>query len=325
MSDKIFTTHPPNIDPLTIKKHLKTHYDVEGELAFFPSDRDQIISIKADKKQYVLKIYNFFEDLYNVEMQILALNHIQDVRFSFDIPIPIQGIKSIEHINKEYISCLFSYIQGNLLLKLDEGKKHLRGIGVLMGSLSQSLSEFNHKGRSGDFPWDIQNIKFLKKNLNHIESRDEVLILKDFIKGYETNVSPVKNKIRKSIIHNDGNKNNIILNAKGQIKGIIDFGDMTNSFTVCDPAICISYIIQNSKTHSSDIKQFLDGYLSVYDLNSYELRCLPYLICVRLSISVTMAAWRKKLFPKNKYLTISEKPAWSLIHLLKKIDLENWI
>ena len=103
------------------------------------------------------------------------------------------------------------------------------------------------------------------------------------------------------------------------------FGDMTKSLTVCEPAVCISYIIQNSKKYSIDVEQFLEGYLSVYNLNKYELRCIPYLVCMRLSISVTMAAWRKKLFPKNKYLTISEKPAWSLIHLLKKVDLENWI
>ena len=61
MIDKLYTTHSPNIDPLTIKKHLKKHYDVEGKLTFYPSDRDQIISIKTDKNQYILKVYNFFE------------------------------------------------------------------------------------------------------------------------------------------------------------------------------------------------------------------------------------------------------------------------
>ena len=157
-----------------------------------------------------------------------------------------------------------------------------------------------------------------------VENKNDLLVLKDFIKKYEINIPPIIKKIRKSFIHNDGNKNNIVLDARGQIKGIIDFGDMVRSFTVCEPAVCVSYLIQNSKMHSNDITQFLDGYSSVYDLNDYELRSLPYLVCIRLCISVTMAAWRKKLFPKNKYLTISERPAWSLIHSLKKTDLENW-
>ena len=31
----------------------------------------------------------------------------------------------------------------------------------------------------------------------------------------------------------------------------------------------------------------------------------------------------KKLFPKNKYLTISEKPAWSALEKLSKVNLNN--
>ena len=325
MSSKLYTTSPPVIDPCTIKEHLRINYGIEGELTFFPSDRDQIISVKAYRKQYILKVYNCYEDLYNVEMQILALNHIQDSGFPFEVPIPIRGPQTIKHMNQKYISCLFSFIDGNLLHDLNGGDIDIRKVGLLLGNLSHSLSDFNHEGRLGNFPWDIQNIEFIKKKLNHIKDRDSVFILKDFIGKYETNVLPIINKIRKSIIHNDGNKNNIVLDTSGQIKGIIDFGDMTKSLTVCEPAVCISYIIQNSKKYSIDVEQFLEGYLSVYNLNKYELRCIPYLVCMRLSISVTMAAWRKKLFPKNKYLTISEKPAWSLIHLLKRVDLENWI
>ena len=116
-----------------------------------------------------------------------------------------------------------------------------------------------------------------------------------------------------------------MLDTSGQIKGIIDFGDKTKSLTVCEPAVCISYIIQNSKKYSIDVEQFLDGYLSVYNLNEYELRCIAYLVCMRLSIAVKMTARRKKLFSKNKYLFIPEKHSWSLIYLLKKVDLENWI
>tara|TARA_Y100001934_G_scaffold237550_1_gene289832 strand:- start:451 stop:591 length:141 start_codon:yes stop_codon:yes gene_type:complete len=36
-----------------------------------------------------------------------------------------------------------------------------------------------------------------------------------------------------------------------------------------------------------------------------------------------MSAWRKKLFPKNKYLTISEAPAWSALNKLSKINLSK--
>jgi hypothetical protein len=37
-----------------------------------------------------------------------------------------------------------------------------------------------------------------------------------------------------------------------------------------------------------------------------------------------MSAWRMKLFPENKYLAVSQKPAWDLLRKLEKEDLENF-
>jgi len=37
-----------------------------------------------------------------------------------------------------------------------------------------------------------------------------------------------------------------------------------------------------------------------------------------------MAAWRKRLFPENTYLTISESSAWSLLRIMEKEDLGVW-
>jgi hypothetical protein len=34
-----------------------------------------------------------------------------------------------------------------------------------------------------------------------------------------------------------------------------------------------------------------------------------------------MSAWRMKLFPENKYLSISQKPAWDLLRKLENEDL----
>jgi hypothetical protein len=37
-----------------------------------------------------------------------------------------------------------------------------------------------------------------------------------------------------------------------------------------------------------------------------------------------MATWRKNLFPNNKYLTISEKPAWKFLKKMHQEDLKEW-
>ena len=37
-----------------------------------------------------------------------------------------------------------------------------------------------------------------------------------------------------------------------------------------------------------------------------------------------MSAWRMKLFPENKYLSVSQKPAWDLLRKLENEDLKDW-
>jgi hypothetical protein len=37
-----------------------------------------------------------------------------------------------------------------------------------------------------------------------------------------------------------------------------------------------------------------------------------------------MSAWRMKLFPENKYLSVSQKPAWDLLQKLENEDLKDW-
>jgi ethanolamine-phosphate phospho-lyase len=67
--------------------------------------------------------------------------------------------------------------------------------------------------------------------------------------------------------------------------------------------------------------QILKGYYSCFSLNNSELKSVIYLVCIRLCISVTMSAWRMKLFPENKYLSVSQKPAWDLLRKLENEDL----
>ena len=69
--------------------------------------------------------------------------------------------------------------------------------------------------------------------------------------------------------------------------------------------------------------QILKGYYSCFSLNNSELKPVIYLVCIWLCISVTMSAWRMKLFPENKYLSVSQKPAWDLLRKLENEDLKE--
>ena len=49
-----------------------------------------------------------------------------------------------------------------------------------------------------------------------------------------------------------------------------------------------------------------------------------YFICLRLCVSVTMAAYRKKIFPDNKYIRVTENQAWEFLIKIQQVDLQLW-
>jgi Ser/Thr protein kinase RdoA (MazF antagonist) len=127
-----------------------------------------------------------------------------------------------------------------------------------------------------------------------------------------------------AVIHNDGNDHNVLVNEAGETTGIIDFGDMVFSYQVAEPAVCMAYVGLEKDDPISAMVHVLKGYHSVFPLNETELKSAIYLSSIRLCISVTMSAWRIKLFPENEYLSVSQKPAWELLYKLKQEDLNQW-
>jgi hypothetical protein len=104
-----------------------------------------------------------------------------------------------------------------------------------------------------------------------------------------------------------------LVDRNGRFNGIIDFGDMVYSYRAAEPAICMSYVALGKGESYKAMANILKGYHSKFPLKNIELEAITYISFIRLCISVTMAAWRTKLFPSNKYLLISQEKAWNYL------------
>ena len=157
-----------------------------------------------------------------------------------------------------------------------------------------------------------------------MKSESDKKTVTHFLNEYENNVLPIAIELKMAVIHNDGNDHNILVDEDGETTGIIDFGDMVYSYQVAEPAVCMAYLGLEKEDAFTPMAQILKGYHSCFSLNNSELKSVIYLVCIRLCISVTMSAWRMKLFPENKYLSVSQKPAWKLLRYLETEDLEKF-
>ena len=320
--NSIFTTPPPSFTKIKIKKVLISKFNISGAVKSLYSDRDQNFFITTKEKKYILKVYNFAEKKETIELQDTATRYIRNRDPQILVPLTID-YKTVENKGKSFNLRLLDFIEGDFLSKKSMTIHDHKDMGVFIGRLSKALLGFDHQAAHRIFEWDCKQINIIANNLRFVNTNNKKNIILYFLNQYKNNVMPMKENLRMAVIHNDGNDHNIIINNKYKTFGIIDFGDIVYSFQIIESAVAIAYIYLNNENPFEEICSFLKGYQSSFELNKAELKSIVYFMCLRICITATMSAWRKKLFPKNKYLTISEAPAWSALDKLSKINLSQ--
>ena len=322
----VISAQPPQLSNSEVQDILQKFYDFEASVSSLDSERDQNFHLKGDDgNEYVLKISNPQEDIELIKLQSAALKHIHDFDASLNVPIPIESIegKIINQYNGNMVR-VQSFLKGIFIKDMkNPSPRLLHEFGEFLGKLDLVLMEFDYPELKRDWVWDIRNIGFLNKHLVYLENKSDQDVISHFIANYESNIYPMKNHLRRQYIHNDGNDHNVLLNGEGRISGIIDFGDMAHTFLSSELAVAIAYLILEEKNPQEKIKAVVDGYQTVLPLRDEEIDSLIYLICIRACITVVTANFRKKLFPENEYITVTEPQAWKFLRNFADRDLRK--
>ena len=137
-------------------------------------------------------------------------------------------------------------------------------------------------------------------------------------------VEPALGELRRSVIYNDANDYNILVDVdpskQPEVSGFIDFGDMIESYTICDLAIAMAYVMLGKQQPLAAASAVIAGYHRVHPITDREVDVLFPLACARLAVSVCVSAARRNENPSDDYLRVSEDPAWHSLERLTTID-----
>ncbi|MFX0078251.1 MAG: aminotransferase class III-fold pyridoxal phosphate-dependent enzyme [Candidatus Hermodarchaeota archaeon] len=316
-------------DALRIAEKL---FGVVGSVKELPSERDRNFFLQTDSgDEFVLKIAATSEKREILEFQNQAMDHLVKKGGEEICPRVIKSlagdwISVIEDADgaMSFVR-LQNYIQGKILADVKpHNEELLYGLGVFIGSISRALESFSHPGTERELYWDLKNASAtINQYKEHITTPERAAIVEHCLETFETQVAPVLSKLRTSVIHNDGNDNNILVRWAGPPEkhsfSILDFGDMVYSHTVFELAVAVTYAILGKSDPIAVAAQVVRGYHSVFPLTEQEIELLFPLIRTRLAMSVSISAFQQKLEPDNDYLIISEKAAWEMLYRLRAV------
>ena len=279
-------------------------YGIKGKASELPGEIDFNFRIKVkDGEGYILKISRPNEDENYLDFQAKILQHVETNGKNLIAPKVINDTNgnSISEIDDELGNNrkvrLLTWVPGRIWSSVNPQLNDLRfSLGEQCGLITKALQGFSHPEANRDFVWDVAQSLWTKDQL-HLFKGTEKEILSFYINRFEASKTQY-DTLRKAVIHNDANDNNVVVSSdliNPKVVAAIDYGDTIHTQIINDLAITCAYTIMHHNDPLEAALPIVKGYHSTFPLQEAELQYLYDAIAMRLVISVTKSAiWSLK-------------------------------
>jgi Ser/Thr protein kinase RdoA (MazF antagonist) len=336
--------HPslPWITENKVFEDLSIFYNLTGKLKQLGSCQDINFRLTTDdNSHYIVKYLNkaiSWEDIYFQHQVLDYLDSFQSSSKLFQIPFPIKRtdgenstiVKLSDPNGDIYHLCVLSYIHGELLSDFEFlHPSALQELGKDIAIFNSLLSSFP---LSDDYhrlsEWDLR--KAYSICVERRSTITDTIFQEKLIKiaGKNNDIIQMYNsQLRHQLVHGDLADYNIIAERKGlnrpKIRGIIDFGDIVESWLVADIACCIVTLLSRKNQDClQTVIEVIKGFSSHTPLNETELRALWHLIILRSILLVINVYYILEKNPQNDYLNEEKETDLQVLENILEIPIQ---
>jgi 4-aminobutyrate aminotransferase-like enzyme/Ser/Thr protein kinase RdoA (MazF antagonist) len=282
---------------------LEKEWGITEILKSLDSYLDQNFLVRNSKgDKFVLKISNIETPESWLDLQTKAVEHL----YADAIPKVILSKEGKQMIFVEsHWWRVLNFLEGTMLSTVPfRSKNLLQNMGKFVGNLSKQLATFSHEAADRPIQWDLQQSAALLENwVIFVEDEKTKNSILSIMENWKTKI-PAISKVRKSIIHADLTRYNLLLDDSGEkIQGIIDFGDVCLSWTIGELAVMVlESAMTGSPTPFADAYEVIKSYHEVFPLTKEEIELLYPLIQLRSATIVSASARQLSMEPDNEYV-----------------------
>jgi len=305
-----------------------------------PSERDQnFLLTVSDGRKFVLKIANATEDRAALDLQNRAMDHLAGAEEPLPCPRLVRSLTGLEietaadRDGRSHFVRLVTYSEGVPLGTVNPRTPDLLAdLGRTMGRIAARFQTFDHPAARRDFMWDLaRGPETVRRFLPLISDPGHLAAVERTLASVETVPRAKFAGLRRSVIHNDANDFNVIVGppdsgpddfGRRRVAAVIDLGDMIHSYTSAEAAVACAYAMLGQDDPLAAAAAVIRGFHAALPLTEGEIDVLFPLVCLRLLLSVAIAARQTSLKPENDYLSISQGPVWKLLPRLESISFD---
>jgi len=311
----------------TITDSLAANYGIEGRLTRLPGENLNFLVTETDGTKHVLKIVDEHMPPAVVEMEHAVIEHAVAAGFKPHLPQIIEN--KYRHLNtpitlrknKSNRLILMEFIDGIEMSKMpDILDSLLLDLGKTVAEFDVAMEDFEHPAAQRSHRWNLAEAERHEDKIEFISDPAK----RDLLNWSFALWRRARGRLASvpwQFIHGDAHDENILVRGE-RVSGLIDFGDCCRNPTVCEPAICMTYLMMRGDDPLRVAATILEAYEAVRPLSADEWELLYPLVCIRLAVSVCVANKRKTIDPHNPNWFGGERASWRLLDWLRTLGPE---
>ncbi|MEM7357053.1 MAG: aminotransferase class III-fold pyridoxal phosphate-dependent enzyme, partial [Acidobacteriota bacterium] len=298
--------HP--LDSQAARTLARQLYGLDAQVSRLPGYSDQNFLLEAHDRRWVLKIAGATASRDALDLMNRAMEHVALHNASLPVPrlcttLDGERIAVVEQGEATRYLRLLTYLEGEPWLASGPRCATLHeGLGRCLGAVDRALVDFAHPAMQRTQDWDLAHTLDLQPHVADLPADDRATVERVFDR-FARRVEPLWSALRRSVIHSDANGANVLVASGGDdIAGLIDFGDVVHTATVCEVAIAMASVMLERREPLDAASQVLRGYHAVFPLEQVELDVLFDLILARLAGGLVHLHRDRKRDPQNTYI-----------------------
>jgi len=256
----------------------------------------------------VLKISNPAFSAAEIQAQDAAAEHLAATVGGLRVGTVLHGPVTVATASGPAAARVLRYLPGGTLT----GPGYLApavvaGLGTIAGQVSRGLRYFTHPGLDRVLQWDLRHADRLVARLAG-QVRDPGLRadVQDAARQAWSRVQPLAAHLPRQAVHLDVTDDNVVCRTRDGLRtpdGVIDFGDLTTTWAICELAVAITSVLHHAGAEPYSTGPAIRAFHQLRPLSFEEAAVLWPLVVLRAAVLVVSGEQQAAIDAGNAYVT----------------------
>ncbi|MDT7790849.1 MAG: hypothetical protein QOD59_285, partial [Mycobacterium sp.] len=307
----------PQVSEEQAEEILASHYGLRARATSLGSQQDKNFVVTGPDGEVVgvLKIANPAFNAIEIEAQDLAADRIAEAEPTLRVAVPVPNIAG------QKCTAITGLVAGTAYLRLlrylpggtlqDSGyvsPTAVAGLGEVAGRVSRALDGFSHPGLDRVLQWDLRyGADVVAELISHVADPVQRERIEATARDAWARIASLAADLPRQAVHLDITDANVVVSRSAggtpHPDGVIDFGDLSDSWAVSELAIAASSVLGHPGTDPASILPAVRAFHALRPLTAVEVAAVWPLLVLRTAVLLVSGAQQAVLDPDNPYLT----------------------